>query len=67
MNGYNFYMEDRTIIDPDSTLEKSGFNRLLFSSREYFGAFNAVGITGDGTAFGAADQRRNGSVETTEP
>ncbi|MBR4658098.1 MAG: gamma-glutamyltransferase [Clostridia bacterium] len=67
MNGYNFYMEDRTIIDPDSTLEKNGFNRLLFSSREYFGAFNAVGITGDGTAFGAADQRRNGSVETTEP
>ena len=67
MNGYNFYREDREYIDPKSSLEANGFNRLLYSSREYFGAFNAVGITGDGTAFGAADQRRNGSVETTEP
>ena len=66
LNGYNFYMEDTSIIDPEGKLVKAGFNKLLFSTREYFGAFNAVGVTGDGTAFGAADQRRNGSVETTE-
>lgn len=66
LNGYNFYIEDKSIVDPNGKLESNGFNRLLFSSREYFGAFNAVGISGDGTAFGAADQRRNGSVETTE-
>ncbi len=65
MNGFNYYIEDQSVIDPNKELDKHGFPpKLYFSSREYFGAFNAVGITGDGTAFGAADQRRNGSIET---
>lgn len=67
MNGYNYYIEDQDFIDPNRELDKHGFPpKLYFSSKEYFGAFNAVGNTGDGVAFGAADQRRNGSVEAGE-
>lgn len=65
MNGFNYYIEDQSVIDPNGELDRAGFPpKLYFSSHEYFGAFNAVGVTGDGTAFGAADQRRNGAVET---
>lgn len=66
MNGVQYYMEDRDIIDPEGTLDANGFQKLYYSTREYFGAFNAVGIDKDGNAFGAADQRRNGSVESSE-
>ena len=67
MNGYNYYIEDQEFIDPNHELDKAGFPpKLYFSSKEYFGALNAVGNKSDGTAFGAADQRRNGSVESGE-
>ena len=66
MNGYLYWMEDSSYIDPQATLSRMGFSKMGFSSREYFGAFNAVGVKGDGTAFGASDQRRYGSIATED-
>ncbi|MBO6060710.1 MAG: gamma-glutamyltransferase, partial [Clostridia bacterium] len=65
MNGYLYWIEDSSVIDPDGKLA-SRFGRMSFSSREYFGAFNAVGVRADGTAFGASDQRRYGSFAAEE-
>ncbi|MBO4562527.1 MAG: gamma-glutamyltransferase [Clostridia bacterium] len=66
MDGYYYYIEDASVIDPNNRLQQNGFYKLAFSSREYFGAFNAVGANGDGTTFGASDVRRNGSYEVAE-
>ena len=66
MNGYLYWMEDTSLIDPEGKLAKKGFSKMGFSTREYFGAFNAVGVQSDGTAFGASDQRRYGSFATED-
>ncbi|MBR0135051.1 MAG: gamma-glutamyltransferase [Clostridia bacterium] len=66
LNGYMYYIEDEGMIDPSGQLPANGYGKLSFSTREYFGAFNAVGVMPDGTSFGAADNRRNGSIETGE-
>ena len=66
MNGYLYWMEDTSIIDPERKLEREGLSKMGFSTREYFGAFNAVGVKNDGSAFGASDQRRYGSIATED-
>ena len=63
MDGYYYYIEDASVIDPNNRLPQNGFYKLAFSTREYFGAFNAVGVLSDGTAFGASDTRRYGSFD----
>lgn len=63
-DGWCYYMENDS-IDPKGELAKAGYAKLGFSSREYFGAFNAVGVK-DGKAFGASDSRRYGSFDTAE-
>ena len=63
--GYCYYMENDS-IDPSGSISKAGYYKLGFSSREYFGAFNAVGISKNGKAFGASDSRRYGSFDTAE-
>ena len=66
MNGYLYWIEDSSVIDPQGVLSSNQFMRMSFSTREYFGAFNAVGVRADGTAFGASDQRRYGSIGVSE-
>ena len=69
MEGFCYRIEDSSYIDPYGKLDKNGFAKLVYSSKEYFGAVNAVGVK-DGQLFGASDMRRSGKFEvsgTEEP
>lgn len=65
MNGYEYRIEDTSIIDPQDLLPRNGFYKRAFPTREFFGAFNAVYIK-DGVAGGASDGRRYGGIATGE-
>lgn len=65
LNGYEYRIEDTSIIDPNNQLPGSGFYRRAFPTREFFGAFNAVYFK-DGVASGASDGRRYGGIATSE-
>jgi gamma-glutamyltranspeptidase/glutathione hydrolase len=65
LNGYEYRIEDASVIDPNNLLPGAGFYKRAFPTREFFGAFNAVyyknGVTG-----GASDGRRYGGIATSE-
>ncbi len=64
MEGFCYRVEDEKYIDPYGKLEKNGFYKLVYSSKEFFGAVNAVGVK-DGQLFGASDMRRSGKFEVS--
>ena len=64
MEGFFYRVEDEKYIDPYGKLEKNGFGKLVYSSKEFFGALNAVGVK-DGQLFGASDMRRSGKFEVS--
>ncbi|MCR5808642.1 MAG: gamma-glutamyltransferase [Clostridiales bacterium] len=66
IQGYIYRIEDSKTIDPEGKISKSGFYNVGFSSNEFFGAFNAVGVDKDGKAFGASDGRRYGSFSSAD-
>lgn len=66
MNGTVYRIEDSSYIDPEGLLQKNGFYKEGFSTREFFGAFNAVMVGKDGKAYGASDARRYGGFESGE-
>ena len=64
MEGFFYRVEDEKYIDPYGMLEKNGFGKVAYSSKEFFGALNAVGVK-DGQLFGASDMRRSGKFEVS--
>ena len=65
LNGYEYRIEDTSVIDPNNLLPGADFYKRAFPTREFFGAFNAVYIK-DGVMSGASDGRRYGGIATSE-